>query len=119
MASSEENPKRGLTSSGDPQTTQSRGTSGGTLGELALKMPVKPRAANHGQALSLCSNHYKFNMGGGSRSIHKYAVKFKPELPDNSRVTGKLVNKARESIDAKLNKCFIHWGNCVYSPILV
>lgn len=70
--------------------------------------------------MQLLSNHYKFNINaaGGSRSIHKYAVKFSPELPDNSKINGRLVGKAREQLGVKL-PTYLHFGTSLYSVTMV
>ena len=76
-------------------------------------LPSKPQRANHGQPLMLTSNHYQFT-GISGRSIHKYAVKFEPQLPDNSKVGGKLVYLAKEKLQAEITP-YIYYSNCLYS----
>ena len=66
--------------------------------------------------MALTTNFYRFNFTNPKKNqIFKYAVKFTPEVPDNSgRLRGKIVNKVRAQLQDFLG-FFIFMGGCCYS----
>lgn len=61
--------------------------------------------------MTLLTNYYKFDfMNPDKKKVHKYHVKFEPELSDNSqRVRSKLVNGIRSQIQERVG-FFIYLG---------
>lgn len=82
---------------------------------LFPKKPVRDPKAT-GRALKLYSNYFKIDFDQKEiQGVNKYAVKFEPEIPDNSKVMRKAVLKVvRDKIKEKLD-FFIDWGLCVFS----
>ena len=80
--------------------------------------PQKPsRASNaQGKPIKLYSNYFSIDFDSNDvQGVHKYTVKFEPEIPDNSRALRKeVLKKCRDKIKEKL-EFFIDYGLCVFS----
>eukprot|EP00347_Sterkiella_histriomuscorum_P022394 403330644 len=84
--------------------------------ELQLAKRPSQSSLAVGKKVNLMTNYYRFNFTNPKKNqIFKYAVKFSPELPDNSnKVRSKIVNKIRKDLHEYLG-FFIFMGGCVYS----
>jgi hypothetical protein len=88
--------------------------------QLAIaKRPAYNPSCNIGkpQKVQLLANYYKFKFTNpDKKNVFKYAVKFTPDIPDNSRkIRSKVFNGIREELKPHLN-FFIFLGNtCIYS----
>ena len=66
-----------------------------------------------GRQVSLLTNYYRFEFANKEKKVvHKYHVKFTPEVSDNShKMKCKLVNAIREQIQSKIGFCVYLGGN--------
>ena len=93
----------------------SQGEDGIQGSDSAFAFPSRPSRANHSREVSLITNIHQFRFIGGQKNVEKYAIHFTPEIPDNSRMIGKVTKLANKEIKEKLTNVSFY-GNNIYSP---
>ena len=69
--------------------------------------------------MRLQTNSFRFvNTNPSIKDVNKYSVNFDPVIPDNSRISGKILKGVRDQIKAELN-FIIHCGGSIYSYTLM
>jgi hypothetical protein len=69
-----------------------------------VAFPRRPSKANFGAPVRLQTNSFRLmNSNSSIKDINKYSVNFEPVIPDNSRISGKIIKGVREQIKADLN----------------
>ena len=62
-----------------------------------VAFPRRPSKANYGAPVRLQTNSFRFvNTNPSIKDVNKYSVNFDPVIPDNSRISGKILKGVRD-----------------------
>ena len=84
---------------------------------FASRPTSSPVASNFNQMVPLYANSYKLQLKTGKTSIQKYSVHFEPDLPDNSRISQKIIGKCRDQLKEQF-KSYVFQGKNLYSTTI-
>ena len=89
------------------------------VGGGIVAFPTRPRKANFSNPVRLQTNSFRLvNLNPSIKDIQKYALKFEPEIPTNSKVQGLVLRTVRDKISEALKVNFIVNG-ILYSYTIV
>ncbi len=84
-----------------------------------VAFPKRPARVNFGAPVKLQTNSFRFvNTNPSIKDVQKYSIQFTPTIPDNSRISGKILKGAREEINKDL-KFIMFCGGNIYSYTLM